>query len=1469
VACDDNPTQPFLEIQLFRNQNPNSLRYFEKNGLTIINLEKENQTEWWQYLSFQSPSYDPNAPINGGDSIVEEILNATLGLQSAAIEWILQFPTLGTFAKTRSLYKLVEDCPISIEAEVNFIQSGILILRLLIAVKYLISHSGNLKHSLVLQNYADRSTKDMRELLALVPLESLPQPLKDAFSSVNITPLESLVQPVDFSLPEEAPIVSDLNSTSVFNNPHEKWIIEKKDEISRLAMEGDDPTSSLHFETGLNAMDVSMNVNQPNQLDSEPRIDFELSLDSTFSDPKDEQSFTSSPGKSSRKPRNVPLSKTQQQKLAKKKMEMNLRQHEEASASEFKMADSKLELKPTYDTDGASLVTSMQGQSISTKVIRQQLENTNLSDLYNAERIMRRNAESTKIQDVVHHRPKTQGHWTYQKLTECRSLQKMMSIVSGKLRSLLVHIHENSIVPVRFQILCLVDDSNSMAVFEHQMKETMVLLIEVLRHIECPFAIGRFAGKKVVDLLKDFQTSFDMNLGELILERLSCTGKGTCPADAFKSFLEKLWPTQDNSLPTHRIVIMVTDGLTTQVNANVYSELCSQYRVTLNTMVLWDASRPRNISRDEILLHNSLSAARDHNVEVKIVEIYTRGANKDTDALSYVFAGILENLFTNLRNQSQLTDGASLSHFSYRLANGFPLVMTNPILDLDILHQKLDLDLAALIHQSASTTMTSYYNVSSPGKIIPGASSLSDDPVDNDGNSRFSALENTKAEFASILDSLHPSTLEYVNRADLIWATAETQLSSEITRLAQVLEDCVFPFNKYTRRKGDLRGSTLYIPGLIKAIATDFTYKKYFGALSAGGKRRYSVVIAVDCSLSMQSFTAECVLQSLFLFISALKRVGVEFSVITFGEKVRLLKDSQSEWTPTHSWILLSQLTFEDYSSLDADAINCGVDLLMTGKGPKTLFLLSDGYGTSGKRLPAALRRAHMESVEVIALAIGMDKFGVSHSYQSWVECALPRYIPDALEALFRAEETPTPSSNDGKKWQELYISSGNNLTIQQIMAEHVPAFSEELNSDRNAELRVDESGSTQDLSVDLCFVTDLTGSMAPYAPVAIEQICQIINGIQGAAKKEYPELEVSLRVSFVGFRDTENSKYTESTLLFTSDKGAATAYIQNHLSRVSGGGDLAEDVCGGLAAALELDWKSSSKALILITDAPGHGTELNNGLVEDSKPNAPGPKSQIDKMIEKDINFFFCRINKAATSRMETTFSRLYNSDVDERKMVIAPLIIERNPPIAPPEVVYILCLDESGSMSGTPFAQLQSAYTAFLNRLRNDQGANKRIAIINFASTARWVCGPAPVPINSAPSTLPFQSGGTDFLPPMQFAGQVLAHPSCAQSLFVLLFMTDGCGGGPGTLVQDYATRYGSRFIMHSVGFGSGADTAMLNTLTAGGGRYHAALTGQELVNAFSNIAADSNTANQLPRTIVNQIMDTAVTKLVLDYL
>jgi hypothetical protein len=175
--------------------------------------------------------------------------------------------------------------------------------------------------------------------------------------------------------------------------------------------------------------------------------------------------------------------------------------------------------------------------------------------------------------------------------------------------------------------------------------------------------------------------------------------------------------------------------------------------------------------------------------------------------------------------------------------------------------------------------------------------------------------------------------------------------------------------------------------------------------------------------------------------------------------------------------------------------------------------------------------------------------------------------------------------------------------------------------------------------------------------------------------------------------------------------------------------------------------------------------------------------------------------------------------------------------------DMVYILCLDESGSMSGE-FENLKLAYRSFLAGI---DGGTHRVTVINFDDRARFITpksnpSPEPVPIADAPKDLPFKGGSTNFYEPMVLVGQVMAHPSCAHSNFNVLFMTDGDGQGPGTLVTDYSAKYGSRYVQNVVGLGTNVNATMMEALTAGGGTYRNAETGNDLKHIFDSIALDS---------------------------
>jgi hypothetical protein len=225
------------------------------------------------------------------------------------------------------------------------------------------------------------------------------------------------------------------------------------------------------------------------------------------------------------------------------------------------------------------------------------------------------------------------------------------------------------------------------------------------------------------------------------------------------------------------------------------------------------------------------------------------------------------------------------------------------------------------------------------------------DPVD--ANSLAAAFEQLHALIAQVDASTEFA--DQVKQAEVSWSAAVSSLDRQTQDLVAVFEECVFPNNRHTRKRGDYHGSSLHLPGLIKAVSTDFNYKKYFSSKTAGGRKEYSICLVVDTSLSMHGQLAQATVDALVTIICALGQLELEsYSILLFGETVRLIKSSDMPWSRAAIYVLLKQLSFEtEFATLDADAIQCALALLnsSTVRGPKKIFVLTDGYGSCGARL--------------------------------------------------------------------------------------------------------------------------------------------------------------------------------------------------------------------------------------------------------------------------------------------------------------------------------------------------------------------------------------------------------------------------------------------------------------------------------------------------------------------------------------
>ena len=108
--------------------------------------------------------------------------------------------------------------------------------------------------------------------------------------------------------------------------------------------------------------------------------------------------------------------------------------------------------------------------------------------------------------------------------------------------------------------------------------------------------------------------------------------------------------------------------------------------------------------------------------------------------------------------------------------------------------------------------------------------------------------------------------------------------------------------------------------------------------------------------------------------------------------------------------------------------------------------------------------------------------------------------------------------------------------------------------------------------SLDLCFLMDSTGSMGPSIEAAKQKVKVFMT-------RSYPGVN-AIRIAFVAYRDFGDSNQFE-ILDFTSNVEEAVIFVDS-LS-ASGGGDMPENVFGGMEKVIGLNWSANKSIKILI----------------------------------------------------------------------------------------------------------------------------------------------------------------------------------------------------------------------------------------------------------------------------------------------
>eukprot|EP00937_MAST-01D_sp_MAST-1D-sp2_P001912 g1912.t1 len=206
--------------------------------------------------------------------------------------------------------------------------------------------------------------------------------------------------------------------------------------------------------------------------------------------------------------------------------------------------------------------------------------------------------------------------WTYEMLAESQAISKYSNRVLKQCRDEIVRHAQTGASMHTFEWVCLVDNSGSMSVRADQTAEALVVLLEVLRKMECPFAVATFGSERNQTVLKQFNQPCTYKVGEAVLSGLTfddgsklVTGLEVNAKTLFRQ-REKL--DDARKATTHRIMLIITDGFSDELKAHEgagksFPEVCTNVKDTYDLEVavlqmpsVQPASQPASMAEAEL-----------------------------------------------------------------------------------------------------------------------------------------------------------------------------------------------------------------------------------------------------------------------------------------------------------------------------------------------------------------------------------------------------------------------------------------------------------------------------------------------------------------------------------------------------------------------------------------------------------------------------------------------------------------------------------------------------------------------------------------------------------------------------------------------------------------------------------------------------------------------------------------------------
>eukprot|EP00398_MALV-I-01_sp_L67-1_P000939 gene939-955_t len=897
-------------------------------------------------------------------------------------------------------------------------------------------------------------------------------------------------------------------------------------------------------------------------------------LDFNIDDPNIIQSANTTP--QNNQPQRAPkqLSAEDLKKLELKRHQRNVLQQHRQRAREQQQPqqnlhqDQDLQQSPDLEVDhsgGVENASAIVKQDLklpaaSQQALAEQLKNKSIEKMYEKRELQRLDEQELEAvapqYGKLKKKDKQLRSWTYTRLVQTTHLMKLSRRLYMRMRKMFEQFYQITTSPQKFEWCILIDNSGSMSRFRIEIAEILAFVIESLRKCEHHFAVARFGGARdgCQVILKPFTETFTYDTGDRLLQSLTFN-EGSAPLNGLISVTKKLWPSPTQEPGTHRVCLMITDALSHQISTRENSKAMDLFQSKIKKEL-----GPRGVKLAVMQLIGQKTDLTKNLSE--LLKSVTDGLHKAMELKQLpqlpVYFGdmiieVVNKVKKDIKSGKKFSEDPPLADVAVD-GEAFLYPIDEQVGDCNNSGMK-DVDPAELVQVSSdSTPLLNQFCDSSEPK--------------GDYKKFHRELPKLVSSKFDVINKNMPKLRQKRECRDAYnsWQRAEEAVRLSRDDLAVKFEE-MFPANHYTQYRPDHKGSKLHVPALIKAEASGWSGQpKIFANKMAGGRRNYSIVIAVDVSASMQGHLRSCTMEALVLMVSSFQKCGIfNFSVIVFGQTVQIIKTEEQEWDPAVIWSLLTSIrTDEHYGTLDAVAVDVATEILgRSNQKSREMFVLTDGYGSCGWQLTQALMRAADSGVTTTAITVGVETSFVPNVYSRWIKAAFPALLPEAFSQLQKGVPAPKDAA-----WKEsVVVLQGSDENVRELLGKRTDDFiglADLLQGERDQHLRSDHNPGA--MTMDVAFLLDATGSMGSFIASMKNHVRKITSnpGIAQVIKdSEFGIADITIRFAVVAYRDYNDSN---DVLNFTEDTNTVNNFVDG--LHAMGGNDGPEDVVGGMMAA-------------------------------------------------------------------------------------------------------------------------------------------------------------------------------------------------------------------------------------------------------------------------------------------------------------